>query len=353
MPSTLSGASEGQAPVMGIGAEVRAWVTNDDAVLIARVLREFEQSTPRISPAEREAWSRAGFRLLLINRAALKEIQAALTPTPGQWGLSELKPGQRLSSAPAAVTRQWIAQGSSWIEAARGPFREEAMIVALQDSRLTLGGGTLRLLTRCWAVPVPSDQGVRAELRVQMVPQHEPRTIAGGDDDRFAAALEKAAIARGTAPQRPSAQTFDRLLLTAALRDDEVLLIVPEQATRNWTSVIEQAESSAMQAEAVDESKPAPRPEPAGPGQVKRDSAPGVDANAGEESKPPTTATDTPRVRGIGPGQDAAVIPTLGEAMLIASGGGGGVRLMLAIVPGFPDGVAAPGNTSAAPTPAK
>lgn len=351
VPSTLSGASEVEAPVVGIGAEVRAWVTNDDAVLIARVLREFEQNTPRINPAEREAWSRAGFRLLLVNKAALQEIQATLTPTPGQWGLSELKPGQRLGSAPAAVTRQWIAQGSSWIEAARGPSREEAMIVALQDSRLTLNGGTLRLLTRCWAVPVPSDQGVRAELRVQLVPQHETRSTPG-DSDRFATALEKAAIARGTSIQRPTAQTFDRLLLTAALRDDEVLLIVPEQATRNWTSMIEQAESSAMQAEATDETKPAPRPEPALPGQVKRDTAPNAEENSGAESKPPGATPDAPRLRGIGPGQDAAYIPSLGEAMLTASGGSGGVRLMLAIVPGLPEGVAAPGE-SATPSPAK
>lgn len=350
LPSTLSGASEVEAPMAGIGAEVRAWVTNDDPVLIARVLRDFEQRMPRINPAEREAWSRAGFRLLLVNRVALQEIQAALTPTPGQWGLSELKPGQRLSSAPAAVTRQWIAQGSSWIEAARGPSREEAMIVALQDSRLTLNGGTLRLLTRCWAVPVPSDQGVRAELRVQLVPQHEPRSTAG-DSDRFSTALEKAAIARGSTPQGPSAQTFDRLLLTAALRDDEVLLIVPEHATRNWTSMIEQAESSAMQAEAADDTKPAPRPEPALPGQVKRDTAPNADESTGAEPKPPATS-DAPRLRGIGPGQDAAYIPSLGEAMLTASGSGGGVRLMIAIVPGLPQGVAAPGEGST-PSPAK
>jgi len=342
-PGTISGASDVEAPVMGLGAEVRAWLTNDDPVLIARVLRDHEQNAPRIDQAQRDAWSRAGFRLLLLNRSALQEVQSALSPAPGQWGLSELKPGQRLSSAPAAVTRQWVAQGSSWIEAARGPFREDAMIIALQDSRLTLSAGALRLLSRCWAVPVPSDRGVRAELRVQLVPQHESMANAGGAD-RFAAALEKAAAARGVAPQATQAQTFDRLLLTAALREDEVLLIVPERANIAWATVLEQAESSAMQSEPETQTKPAPRPEPAGPGQVKRDGAPNEPQSGNAESTTASASTDAARPRGIGPGQDAAQIPSLGEAMLTARGGSGGVRMLVAIVPGFPDGVGAPGK---------
>lgn len=290
-----------------VGTAVRSWVINDRVGDIARALAEIDQK-PAVGPREEalELWRRAGLRVYRLPRARIEELQTRLTPKPGEIALDRINEGERVSSAPTIVQLQWVDQGPTWVSVATGSPRPQGGVVALHDSRLVLGPGPLRLLMRCWTIPVATgraDEPVGLRMRVQMVPQHasdEPKTV-----DPLATPESKLIATNGL--------VLRRLLMTLELGIDEGLLIVPEEPTRDWAKVLQDEETPP---EGEDPALP-----PLKPGEVRREGEV-VEPLVGEKPKPPTTK-----------GPDSARVPSLGEEMLTARGKGGGARVLLAIVP--------------------
>jgi len=325
------------AVINRIGVEVRSWVINEREDDIARALRSVESAQPERVGVSEEAWKRAGMRVLRVNRADLPRLQAELSPRVGQFSLDKFEPGQRVSSAPIAVQRQWLEQGARWSVAARGPEFARGGVIGLSDTRVALPPGTLRLLARCWPVPVPGDSGVDAEMRIQLVPQHADGRLETPD---------LLAPRTTTTDATNEGLVFRRLLLTLTLRAGEAVLIVPESPGRSW-----QDQTSTFTT--TDTAIPAATNASAEPGSAALDSALGQARPILDESTtapiaklgkvrrdPPTPQSETtpkpaePTRPGASTrGPDDGPVRSLGEEMLSARGVAGGARVLIALVP--------------------
>jgi hypothetical protein len=101
--------------------------------------------------------------------------------------------------------------------------------IRVHDGLLTLGGGRLRLLLRCYAAPwgESPDGTVPAALRVDLVPQHEADVRPASE---FAAVLETPRVRT----IEDSGQILTSLAFETLVGPGEVLLIVPEVPTAEW-----------------------------------------------------------------------------------------------------------------------
>ncbi|CAN5851258.1 hypothetical protein BH11PLA1_BH11PLA1_12070 [soil metagenome] len=326
-PSPLE--AEGPAVQGRLGAEVRSWVVNDRPEALERALAELEAAQAELrgaggdepgTSAAREdpavaVWRGAGLRVFRVRRAEVGRLQEKLSPQRGEIARSAIRAGERISTAPVAVQRQWLDQGSPWEVVARGVDRTAPSVVALHDARLALGPGALRLLARCWAIPVPGDEGAEVEVRVQMVPQLV--------DGRGPVRNELSAPTPTLVTEE--GQVFRRLLLTAGVRDGEALVIVPDGAageTGARAATTETARGGAAGAGAA----PAV-------GQVRRDEN---DVSGATVMKGSGTGPGGEFGGGGGLGPEGPRAASLGMQMLSAHGGGGGARVVIAIVPSVP-----------------
>jgi hypothetical protein len=121
-----------------------------------------------------------------------------------------------------AVQRQWLGEIPDWTDLIRGPQFDEGPVSG-EERVMHLDAGRLRLLGRCWSVPGPGEAG--AGLRLELVPQHQPRL---SDAQRFASALE--------APKLAEAQgyNFSNLALGVTITGIDALVIVPDAPGADW-----------------------------------------------------------------------------------------------------------------------
>jgi hypothetical protein len=145
-----------------------------------------------------------------VPRADLAAIEAALDARPA---------GSELT----------LAQSSRWTPIAMGSPLPDPGVVRVHDGLLTLDGGRLRLLLRCYAAPwgESPDGTVPAALRVDLVPQHETENRPKSE---FAAVLE--------APRVRTIEDAGQILTSLAFESlvgpGDVLLIVPEAPNAVW-----------------------------------------------------------------------------------------------------------------------
>lgn len=160
--------------------------------------------------ATRDRLRRAGLRAVVVPRADLPAIEAALDARPA---------GSELT----------LAQTSRWTPIAVGAALPDPGVVRVHDGLLTLGGGRLRLLLRCYAAPwgESPDGTVPAALRVDLVPQHDADQRPTSE---FAAVLDAPRVRT----IEDSGQILTSLAFEALVGPGEVLLIVPEVPGAVW-----------------------------------------------------------------------------------------------------------------------
>lgn len=205
---------------------------------------------------------------------------------------------QALGSLQSAgpLQREWLGSLGSWTPIVTGPFLADP-VTRIDSGQVNLGEGRFRLLARCWLVPdltEAQDTGlIRANLRVELVPQHQP------DRPRRLQRLLEPTIEGRVA----EGQVLDRLKISCDLPSHMALVIVPTSGRREWDSTEGQPVAAA----------PPPDPGPVGPDP------------ATEPPKPPPsppsqadTLTPSPETRTIGPTDPQA--RTLGEQLLRTPG---------------------------------
>lgn len=193
------------------GLEVSWWVTAADGAALAEALGPFRGSPVPMPEAEVELWRAHGLRVFSV-------------PVDRVSGLRE-----RLGST-GPVQQQWLGQAVQWTETVRGPEAPGGQTVALDAERVRLGPGALRLLARSWIEPAPPGPGettARAQLRVEVMPQHH-ESVPGRTPDPLRLDV-----------QPTSAETqgllFSRLYARMALGPDRAVVIVPERPGVEWT----------------------------------------------------------------------------------------------------------------------
>jgi hypothetical protein len=181
-------------------------------VLPRRLIEAFAAALDRPENQTEGPWAfardrlrRAGFLPVVVRRDELESLQTSLDGRP----------------AGPALT---LAQSPRWTSIAVGPDLRDPTAVRVHDGLLSLGGGRLRLLVRCFVAPwgESSDGSVPAALRVDAVPQHLAPPERGSE---FAAALSSSVARVRTIEDEGPLLTS--LASEWLLGPGEVLLLVP------------------------------------------------------------------------------------------------------------------------------
>lgn len=287
------------------GAEAALLLATAPPQQLARTLAPYLDLLPRVSPES----------LATIEANGLRLVRLPLADWP------KVAQGLRLTGA---AQRLWLSDRGEWTELMRGPDRASGrgQVISLDAERLELGPGRLRLLGRCWLTPVPADevdQGSRAELRLELLPQlQDPGTIARQRDEYLLEARATRPIDQG--------MTFPRLTVhLRAHREPDaswMYLLIAERPGVDWR----QLASPARDDESADGESARPIP---AVGQVVRSG----DRTAGAAEDPNRVAA----------GPSAAALPTLGEALFGAIPAADAepsqrtlARVVLALVPRAP-----------------
>lgn len=245
------------------GLEVAWWVVTSSDEEIGRALASYLPAPLPVDPGVAALWEANGLRLVTIPLDEIEEVQS------------------RLSMA-GAIQRQWLGQTPSWTDTITGPAWSRNRTFVLDAGRLSLGPGRLRLLTRCWTVPVPvapseADPSPAAALHIELLLQHKEE---GRGSERASLATEMP----GSSEALDAGLVFRRLLAEMTVTQGDAYLILPYKPGVPWGG-----------APADDATPPS-----------------GGDGSNGSESTPPTDPSDP---QSSLPSRTEEPIPRLGEVM--------------------------------------
>lgn len=162
-PDTGGGRGIGRS----IGLEWRSLTTADSGPLAEQMAR-FAANPAVLDPAVREAWARCEMALLVVPLAELPGVQAALLVAPIDVRSVESAGSTMLGG----IDRRLVAQGPRYVEVARETEPTDRTVLPLDNGRIDVRPGVLRLLARCWVEAEPGlDTALDAGLRVEIVPQ--------------------------------------------------------------------------------------------------------------------------------------------------------------------------------------
>jgi hypothetical protein len=245
-------AADESAPSDLVGAKLRLMMISEPpgqrtflSTRLGSVLGGFARGTQDATTSDdwartRERLRLAGLRAVVVPRAELENLERALDAQPA---------GAELS----------LSQSPRWTPVAVGSPLPEPGVVRVHDGLLSLPGGRLRLLLRCYAAPwgEAADGVVPAALRVDLVPQHETTERPRSD---FAAALEGPRVRT----VEDSGQILTSLAFETLLGPGEVLLIIPELPAAEWRGTLADG-SEAPPDDRAGDAGPIPLDQPAPP----------------------------------------------------------------------------------------
>ncbi len=221
--ASLRGVGLNEPPMAGaVGMEVRSWSVRPTAEVIERAIEVAGLEPADVGSESLVAWDRLGVRVMQVRVDRLATFHAAMSGGLGVDGA--VRPGERGLS----IERQWIGQGVRWAEAVRGRSVRAGAVVTLDQSRLVVDGGQVRLLARCWVTPADEGAGAGvgtgaagALLAVELLPQLQDVSGRGGD---------LLLPTQGTTRAEAQGLRFDRLLLRSRLSAGRALVLLPKVA---------------------------------------------------------------------------------------------------------------------------
>lgn len=294
--------------------EMMCWGTPADSRAIAELLGRHLDDEVAIDPRTRALWQSNGLRIVAVPVEALDALRQLLPQSGG-------------------VQRQWLGQVSEWTDVVQGTPWHDLQPVDMDNGRLTLGPGRIRMLIRCWTMPVPAPEAsgeIRSAMRAELLLQHQepPRPDTS------------ALYSRPTDVTNPLEQglAFQRLAATLTLPPDVAVLIIPEAPQVDWRAMAKvPADQMAPEPAALAETRSPPEDDVVGVGQVLRGRA--LEREREQPAEPPEIDPAGP----VDPNVDFA--RTLGELLLtpgrarLQSGVGSKppIRSILVLAPRIPE----------------
>jgi len=191
-------------------APPRPQITRDGKIDLEVALAPYLDRPVPLPQGDRDRWQSCGLRIVAVPISDLEQLQNKL-PLVGQ------------------VQRQWLGEIGSWTDIIDGPTYDRKQSLTIDDGVVTLDPGRLRLLARCWTVPIASESSAPTPaLRLEVVPQHEPTR---GEQDRLLAA---AGISPGS---DASGILFRRLAVGMTITGTDAYLIIPDRPAADWRAV--------------------------------------------------------------------------------------------------------------------
>ncbi len=233
------------------GMEMMCWGVSTRSRALAELLAPYIEDTFGLDSRTRALWQSNGLRLVLVPLDRLDSIRQLLPQSGG-------------------VQRQWLGQVGLWTDIIHGTPWHDLQPVAMDNGRLSLGPGKVRILMRCWTMPVPGNDAAdapHAAMRAELLLQHQepPRVDAA------------ALYTRPTSVTDPLDEglVFRRLAASITLPPDRALLIIPESPQLDWRAMAqipEDQEQLALAETRAPRNAP-PQDDGVGVGQVLRERA--------------------------------------------------------------------------------
>lgn len=236
------------------GMEMMWWGVLAGPRELAELFSPFLVDGPKLDARTSTLWRANGLRLVCVPIDRIDSLRQALPQSGGSQ-------------------RQWLGQVAEWTDLIHGTGWADVQPVEMDNGRLDLGPGRMRVLLRCWTIPVPGNEAgeeVHSAMRAELLLQHQ----------------EKVRVDPAALYSRPSKVTdpvdeglvFNRLALNVTLPADHALLVVPESPEIDWRALAQipleefKREQAAL-AETRQPTDPLEGSERAGVGQVFRERA--------------------------------------------------------------------------------
>lgn len=276
------------------GLEVAWWVVTSNQAAITAAMAPYLGRPVPLDDQTRALWEANGLRMVAVPVARLDELRQSMAIV-------------------GAIQRQWLGQTPMWTDTVTGPAWSGHRSLALDSGRLSLGAGRLRLLTRCWTVPVPvlpqeSDPSPAAALHIELLPQHlEAADVRGGGGG-----LMPIGASEDTADPLADGLVFRRLLAEMTVSQGDAYVIIPQRSGADWTlPAADDASGPANRPQESREAEPtAAPPHVPGIGRVSRD--------VSDSPSAPAAQPDADAAFSHGPPEVPAI--SLGEALLTSAG---------------------------------
>ena len=218
------------------GLEVRWWIVDDSDGIIGRTLAPFAERPIPIHQSVRELWRANGLRIVSVPAAEVTSLRGGLWKAQqnvaqrGAWeqGITRSEADTMLVKEPIVGRPQeeWLGQRPTWNDVLRGPVVDHDMRIALDSGEMVLRPGRMRLLARCWTIPLPGPGSqIQPGLRLELAIQHEdpPRLKQRLWDPEFEAL-----------PIEEQGLVFTRLVLEMIALEGEAIVIVPDSPGAEW-----------------------------------------------------------------------------------------------------------------------
>ena len=179
----------------------------DDRVNIETLLAPYLDRPVPLSDEMRQRWLESGFRIVSVPPADLERIQAS-------------------SRMIGQAQRQWLGEVTQWADTVRCPTLTQPKTVLIGDEPVKLAPGRLRLMVRCWTIPISeTPDGARPALQIELAPRLDP-TVS--ERERMLAAAGMTA--------QSEAQFFKSLAATMTVDREETLVIIADSPASDWSA---------------------------------------------------------------------------------------------------------------------
>lgn len=282
------------------GLTLQWWRVDDTNHALGSVLAKYADRPVPMHASVRTLWRENGLRVVSVPEDELSAMRADLWRT-GQTLRSERLGADTSQSTPrqraelgdlTRVHAEWLGQRPRWTEIASGREMPRGAVIALDSGRVRLGPGRVRLLARCWSIPLTGlSTRVPAGLRIELALQWADLDRT----DRNAPSLNEVNILRAAEDE---GLIFSRFVAEMIAVQGEALVIVTDAPDADWNA----------------RTKDAPKDAP-------KENAPNEDAR---------------RIVVL----PAATLPTLGRALLTDPGAGeyrSGTKVVLVLTPRIPE----------------
>ena len=204
------------------GLELRWWMVEDTSGSLARVLSKYEHRPVPMRDAVRQLWRANGLIVLSVPVAELgalhKDLRRAWRSADAERARDASRPVPGRSSISIRVHEEWLGQRPRWTEIMGGPVMPHGVMLAMDNGPVRLGPGRMRLLARCWSVPMAgSSTHVPAGLRIELALQYADLERRGG------LGLKAGAVATGGEEDR--GLVFSRFVAEMIALDGDALVV--------------------------------------------------------------------------------------------------------------------------------
>jgi hypothetical protein len=217
------------------GLELQWWRVDDRNNALGRTLARYADRPVPMHESVRTLWQENGLRVVSVPIDELTALRTDMWRQARNQRQNDQLDGvfRGGSSDRTGLTRvhdEWLGQRPRWTEIASGPVMPSGAVLALDSGRVRLGPGRVRLLARCWTIPLTGlssrvPAGLRVELALQwadMAPRRSSQPT-----------LDKVSIARAA---QDEGLIFTRFVAEMIAVDGEALVIVTESPNARWDS---------------------------------------------------------------------------------------------------------------------